>query len=158
MRQVPQQALEIIKKFEGLKLKAYKDFGDKLTIGFGHTGKDVYECLEITKDQAEILLLNDAQKACNDVLSLVNVPLTDNELAALTSFCFNVGADIDTDDIAEGLGDSTLLKLLNAGHYDAVPAQLMRWRYCRGVELGGLVKRRRAEAALWNMRDDPLTC
>ncbi|MCX7347251.1 MAG: hypothetical protein NTU78_16230 [Alphaproteobacteria bacterium] len=44
---------------------------------------------------------------------------------------------------------STLLKRVNAGTFDAVPAALMKWTGEDGRELPGLVRRRRAEAALW---------
>lgn len=143
MRQVPESALSLIRKFEGCKLKAYRCPAGKWSIGYGST-KGVYEGQEITQDQAEIMLLQDAQEACDAVLKRVRVPLSDCELSALVSFVFN-----------EGKGNfkkSELLKKLNEGHYDAVPFQLMRWRYCKGVELGGLVRRRRAEASLWNLR------
>ena len=88
---VPAQAIAIIQKFEGLRLKAYRDGAGVLTYGFGHTGLDVAEGLEITLSQADYLLNLDAQKAMDAVLRHVKVPLNDNQLSALISFVFNVG-------------------------------------------------------------------
>ena len=51
--------------------------------------------------------------------------------------------------IAGALKASTLLKRVNAGALDAVPAELMKWTKAKGTELPGLVRRRRVEAALW---------
>ena len=48
-----------------------------------------------------------------------------------------------------GLKASTLLQRVNAGAFDAVPAELMKWTKAKGKELPGLVRRRRAETALW---------
>jgi hypothetical protein len=77
---------------------------------------------------------------------LVTVPLSQNQFDALVSFTFNVG---------EGaLAKSTLLKKLNAGKYSEVPAELMKWTKGGGRELPGLVRRRRAECALWRSVND----
>jgi lysozyme len=70
---------------------------------------------------------------------LVKVPLSQNEFDALCSFDFNTG----------GLGRSTLLKRLNAGAYNEVPAQLNRWTRANGVKLAGLARRRASEVRLW---------
>jgi lysozyme len=63
----------------------------------------------------------------------------------LVSFAFNVGI--------ANFQQSTLLRLLNRGWYEQVPAQLMRWNRSRGEVLGGLTRRRAAEARLWNVAD-----
>ncbi len=66
---------------------------------------------------------------------------TDNQFAALVSFCFNVG---------EGnLRTSTLRRLHLAGDYAGAQAQFSRWTRAAGKVLPGLVKRREAEAALY---------
>ena len=80
----------------------------------------------------------------------VKVPVTDNQSIALISFAYNVGE-----------GDfckSTLLRVLNAGKYDEVPAQLRRWVHGRATgkePIPGLVNRRNAEIKLWNTPDKP---
>ena len=73
---------------------------------------------------------------------MVTVPLNDNQFAALVSFAFNVGV--------LNLERSTLLRLLNRGWYEQVPAQMMRWNRAAGEAMGGLTRRRAAEAQLWN--------
>jgi hypothetical protein len=92
------------------------------------------------------ILASDLVKFEDGVDNLVKVPLKQNQFDALVSFAFNVGLG--------ALGKSTLLKKLNAGQYDAVPAELMKWTKAGGKELPGLVRRRRAEAALWRGVDD----
>ena len=67
--------------------------------------------------------------------------MTQNQFDTLVSFAFNCGT--------AALRRSTLLKRVNAGAFDAVPAELMKWTKADGKELPGLVRRRRAEAALW---------
>ena len=64
----------------------------------------------------------------------------------MVSFTFNLGAG--------NLAVSTLLKVLNGGKYEAVPNQLRRWVNAGGKRLEGLVRRREAEAELWN---EPMT-
>lgn len=71
----------------------------------------------------------------------MKVPLSDFQRGALVSFTYNVGDTAFT--------DSTLLRLLNAGGYQAVPAQLARWNKNDGKVMQGLVNRRAAEAGLW---------
>jgi lysozyme len=72
----------------------------------------------------------------------VTVPLNQNQFDALVSFSFNVG-----DNAFRG---STLLKLLNQGQYDQVPAQLRRWVRDNGHVVQGLINRREKEIVLWN--------
>src|SRR5690606_20728399 len=110
---ISKQGLELIKQFEGLRLKAYKCPSGIWTIGYGHT-KGVYPGMTITEELADKFLVDDIWYFERDVESLVKVPLTQGQFDALVSFAFNVGSDIDDDDIAEGLGDSTLLKKLNS--------------------------------------------
>lgn len=142
--------IALIQQFEGRRLEAYKCPAGIWTIGYGHTSAagapEVKPGMTITKQEANDILVRDLVKYENAVDRLVKVPLTQNQFDALVSFTFNVG---------EGaLAKSTLLKKLNAGNYDAVPAELMKWTRGGGKELPGLVRRRRAEAALWRDVDD----
>lgn len=142
--------INLIKEFEGVRLKAYRCPADVWTIGVGHTsaaGPPVVKAgMEITNAQAMKILANDLVQFEDGVDSAVKVPLKQNQFDALVSFAFNVGLG--------ALAKSTLLKKLNAGQYDAVPAELMKWTKAGGKELPGLVRRRRAEAALWRGVDD----
>lgn len=145
---ISKKGLELIKKFEGLRLKAYKCPSGIWTIGYGHT-KGVYPGMTITEELADKFLVDDIWYFERDVESLVKVPLTQGQFDALVSFAFNVGSDIDDDDIPEGLGDSTLLKKLNSGDYAGAADEFPKWVYSRGKKLKGLVRRRAAERELF---------
>lgn len=153
-RQINEAGLELVKHFEGLYTEAYVCPAGVLTIGYGHTG-DVSQGDRITEDEAESLLREDMAGACRDVERLVDVPLNDNQFAALASFAFNCGSG--------NLSRSTLLKRLNAGDHDCVPEQLARWVKAtdpvsgRKVALPGLVRRRNAEGQLWLESPDAAT-
>lgn len=149
MAKVNEATIEHLKRWEGLRLEAYPDPGSRnghpWTIGYGHTSDSkmkVTPGLRITEKEADELLAWDAGEAASAVDRLVAVPLTDNQRGALVSFVLNIGED-------EFRG-STLLRKLNAGEYDAVPAQLARWIYNDGKKMDGLVNRRAAEAGLWS--------
>jgi lysozyme len=64
---------------------------------------------------------------------------------ALVSWTFNLGPT--------NLSSSTLLKVLNSGDYEGVPAQIKRWNKAGGKVLEGLVRRREAEALLFEGKD-----
>lgn len=142
-RRINAAGLALVKQWEGLKTRAYRDVGGIWTIGYGHTSAagapTVTSTMVITEAKAEEILRADLAKFEERVARLVKVPLTDNQFAVLVSFDFNTG----------GLGKSTLLKKLNAGDYDAVPAELMKWVNAGGKRVKGLVNRRAAEAGLW---------
>lgn len=131
---------ELIKSFEGLELEAYLCPADIWTIGYGHTG-DVKEGDTITKAEAEDLLDKDLEKFRSGVNICVKVPLNENQFGALVSFAYNVGIG--------SLQSSTLLKLLNAGDYDAAADQFPRWNKSGGKVLTGLTRRREAERAVF---------
>lgn len=140
-RRINQEGLTLIKRFEGLKTKAYICPAGVLTIGYGSTGPHVKPGMVISEAEAERLLIKDLARFEAAVERLVKVPLTDGQFAALVSFAFNVG---------EGAwAKSTLLKKLNAGKYDAVPSELNKWVNGGGKRLQGLVNRRAAEGGLW---------
>ena len=132
----------LIKEYEGLRLVPYLCPSKIWTIGYGHT-RTVRAGMAITQAQAEQLLDDDLRLVERDVTRLVSVPLNDNQFSALVCFAFNVGVG--------NLARFTLLQLLNRGWYEQVPAQLTRWNRAHGEVLGGLARRRAAEARLWNM-------
>lgn len=145
MREINKSGVDLIKKFEGLKLEAYYCQAGVLTIGFGHVGRDVKLYQKITKERAEELLQADLRKFCFGVSEAVLVPLSDNQFAALVSFAFNLGLG--------ALRKSTLLKKLNSGDYDAVPVELKKWVNVGGAPSLGLIRRRKAEIDLWDKTD-----
>jgi lysozyme len=139
------KGLALTEQFEGLRLDAYQDSVGIWTIGYGHTGPDVHPRLTITEEQAAQLLLKDVAGAVASVNHLVTVVLTQNQFDALVDFAFNVGA--------AKLANSTLLRELNAGNFDAAAAQFPLWCHAGGVVLPGLLQRRQATQALFLGRD-----
>ncbi len=147
MRNINDSGVNLIKSFEGLRLKPYLDAVGIPTIGYGTiqypNGKKVTMTdPEITEALAIAYLVHEINEKAKGVESLVKVQLNDNEFAALVSFAYNVGTG--------ALGGSTLLKLLNANaDRTAVADQLLRWNKAGGKELAGLTRRRQAERALF---------
>ena len=134
----------IIKYCEGLRLNSYVCPAGKPTIGWGHT-YGVKLGRTISEAEAEVLLDHDYQQAEDDVLELVTVPLTDNQLGALTSFVFNLGQG--------NFSKSTLLRKINASDFAGAAAEFDKWVYAtvNGVKtkLNGLVVRRKLERSLF---------
>jgi len=129
---------KLIKRHEGLSLKAYKDPVGVWTIGWGHTGPDAREGNEITNSRAESLLSQDIREAEDDIRRLVKRDLTQGQFDALVSFTFNLGAG--------ALQRSTLRRKVNREEHADVPAEFHKWVWAGGKRLNGLVKRRKAEA------------
>jgi len=132
-------ALALVAAFEGYRQVDYVDPVGIPTACFGHTEtasvgaqRDLIGC--------ENLLLADVRTRQEMVLRNTTVPLNDNQLAALTSFVYNVGE--------QNYKSSTLLRKLNAGDYVGACQELPRWVYAKGIKLGGLVKRRAEEMML----------
>lgn len=134
------QGIDLIKKFEGCKLSAYKCPAGIWTIGYGHTN-GVYQGQTISQYEADKMLENDVVKFEMGVRHLVgNLP--DNKIDALTSFAFNLGLG--------ALRDSTLCKKVKANPNDlTIRNEFMKWVNAGGKRLQGLVNRRQAEADLY---------
>lgn len=139
-------ALSIIKEFEGLYLKAYLDPVKIPTIGYGTIkypdGRRVKMGDVITKESAVYCLFVEVDEKAEGVKSLVKVKISNNAFCALVSFAYNVGVG--------ALKKSTLLRKLNAGeNMTNVANQFDRWVNAGGRPLKGLVRRRKAEKALF---------
>lgn len=149
--------LATVKEFEGLRLKAYKCPAGVWTIGYGHTSSagppTVTPDLEITKADAEVILKRDMRQYENGVSDLVQTGITQGQFDALVSFAYNVGIGSLLPHQPPGLARSTLLKRVNSGRFEDVPAEFMKWTKGGGKELPGLVRRRRAEVKLWRGLD-----
>ena len=138
---ISSKGIDLIKHFEGCELEAYHCAAGVPTIGYGHI-KGVKMGDTITQEEAESMLVHELEEYENYIHKYVAVPLDQNQFDALVSWVFNLGAG--------NLAASTLLKVLNAGSYDEVPAQIMRWNKAGGKVLEGLTRRRQAEADLFN--------
>ena len=135
-----ERGLALIRQFEGLRLAAYKDIAGVKTIGFGTTN-GVKMGDTITRDEADRLLLEDAQRFADHVKALVKVPLNQNQTDALVSFVYNVGP--------AAFGKSTMLKLINQGLLEDAANQFVRWNRAGDQVLAGLTRRRMAERDLF---------
>ena len=140
-----QSGLALTEQFESCQLTAYQDVKGIWTIGYGHTGPDVYDGLTITQDQANALVLADVQKAVDQVNHSVTVALTQPEFDALVDFTFNCGC--------AAFAGSTMLRLLNQGDYAAAAAQLDLWDHASGQVVAGLLRRRQAETDEFDSTD-----
>ena len=140
------RGIPIIRKFEGLRLKAYLCQAGVPTIGWGNSfyenGSKVQLGDKITLDRADRLLFFIVAKFEGEVNKLVTSEINENQLGALTSFAFNVGTG--------NLKKSTLLKKVNINPNDPlIRNEFMRWTKAGGQVLKGLVTRRQAEADLY---------
>jgi lysozyme len=132
--------IELIKRFEGLRLKAYLCPAGKPTIGYGHT-EGVKPGQTITEEEAEQLLREDLIVVENEI-NKHNLDINQNQFDALASFVYNVGVG--------NFRTSTLLKKIKADPNDKTIAnEFKRWVYSNGKKLPGLVKRREEEAKLY---------
>ena len=132
------KCVQLIKRFEGLYLKAYVCPAGVLTIGYGHT-RGVKPCDEINELQAEIYLREDVE-ACEIQLNYLTLPINQHQFDALCSFIFNLGIG--------NFMQSTLLKKLKAGDKTAAD-EILRWDKSGGKVLPGLTARRKAEYDLF---------
>lgn len=104
-----------IKRFEGLRLKAYVCAAGVCTIGYGHT-TGVKPGDVITEAQADAFFESDIRAVENQVNALP-LHLGQYQFDAVVSFCFNVGIG--------KFKKSTLYKKIRADAYDSsIPASL----------------------------------
>ena len=141
MRNIPQQAIDLVQRFEGCKLTRYIDATGNPTIGIGHLIKPGENLFEITEDDALSLLHTDLRIAASAVLRLTDASLDDNQFSALIDFVYNLGAGI--------YQSSTLRTVINRGDLSEVAFQFKRWVFGGAVKLPGLIVRRQAEADLF---------
>lgn len=140
-------ATRIIAQFEGLRLRAYQDTGNIWTIGYGttinpETGLPIKKGDVITKDQALAWLRINIAGLERQIKRLVKVPITANQLTALTSLAYNIGIG--------AFSRSTLLRLVNnRADKNLIAAQFIRWNKVKGQEVPGLTRRRQLEAELF---------
>lgn len=140
VRRIGKEGLELIKSFEGLRLKAYRDLVGVWTIGYGSTGKHVKPGMVITEAQAEELLREDlARFEANIAAKAQNA--SQGQFDAIVSLAFNVGNG--------AINRSTLLRMHNVGNYEGAALQFRRWNRAGGRVIRGLSRRRAAEERLY---------
>lgn len=130
----------LIRRFEGLRLRAYLCPAGVPTIGYGSTGPDVKLGQVCTAEEAEARMQLDAGVFLAGALASVPTATTDGRQAALADFAYNLGLT--------RLRSSTLRRRALAGDWEGVRVELAKWVRGGGRVLPGLVARRQAEADL----------
>lgn len=135
-----QAGRDLIKKYEGLRLKAYKCPAGVWTVGYGHT-RGVTSSTEISQSMADLFLLDDI-RPLERYINKLGINFRQGQFDALVSFLFNLG---------EGnFNKSTLKKKILAGGNDEdIAAEFKKWNKAGGKVLDGLTKRREEEAEMW---------
>jgi lysozyme len=136
-----QIAVDFIKAHEGCRLTAYQDAGGIWTIGWGATGPDIKQGSVWTQEQADGRLVIDVAKTETAVLKLLKRKLSDQSLAALDSFAYNLGA--------MALGSSHLIQCVNSGDDVGAAKGFLPYDHVGKVEIKGLLIRRLEEAVLY---------
>jgi GH24 family phage-related lysozyme (muramidase) len=145
---ISDKGIKLIQSFESCELQAYRCPANVVTIGWGST-KNVKMGMKISQAEADARLKTDLAEVEAGVNKLVKVKITQGMYDALCSFAYNCGLDIDADTIAEGLGDSTLLKKLNVNDFKGAAEEFKKWNKGSGRVLQGLTRRREAEKQLF---------
>ena len=141
---ISEEGKALIKKFEGCELEAYKCPAGVWTIGYGHT-KGVQQGDVWSQANADEMLDIELEEFEGYINELVDVQLEQHQFDALVAWVYNLGAG--------NLISSTLLIRLNAGEYADVPHEIQRWNKAGGEVLEGLIRRRKAEALLFEGKD-----
>lgn len=139
------QGLDLTEGFEGFSLVPYQDSVGVWTDGYGNT-HNVVPGQPITQEKAEADLLRNVADAESTVNRLVHIALSQEEFDALVDFVFNLGIG--------NFASSTLLKKLNARDIQGAIDEFVKWDRAGGVEVAGLLRRRKAEAALFTLGAD----
>lgn len=152
MMNVNKPTIDLIKSFEGLRLKSYKDSVGVLTIGYGTTtaagvGITVESGMEITEAQAEEYLHKALDKFAAQIIPHFTRKPTDNQFGAMLSLAYNIGPS--------AFRKSTCLKRFNAGDIEGAAEALTWFNKAGGKVLRGLVRRRESEKALFLKVDTP---
>lgn len=159
MPQMNDAGFALLRQWEGCILNAYDDANERpvnpgdpihgtLTIGYGHTGSDVFPGLAWTQAQADEALRHDIAAVAGQIAPMITTALSDNQFSAFVCFAFNIGLG--------AFAGSSALHLANQGDFSGVPARIALFNKTtingRLVESAGLKNRRAAEVALWNTR------
>lgn len=138
-------SLDLIKRWEGCKLKAYKCSAGVWTVGYGLTTNagliEVGPDTTITQEEADWYLEKTIENFLAEIKPAITAPINENELGAFTSLAYNIGPT--------AFRKSSALRHFNAGNKDRVPTSIRMWRKAGGKVVKGLVNRREAEVDLF---------
>lgn len=145
-RVINDAGLDLIRRFEGVQLKAYQDVAGIWTIGYGHRHGITEHTPDITQGAADLLLKDDIRSFEDAVETAVaSVSTTNNQFAAMVSLCFNIGAI--------NFGASSVLHYHHAGLKQKAANAFLLWdrAHVNSVltTVRGLARRREAEKALY---------
>ncbi len=134
----------MIPELEGVRYTPYYDVAGVLTVCYGHTGKDIVPGKRYTPAECGAMLDQDLQPFARAVERAVTVPADEYQKAALITFTYNVGIT--------AFQRSTLLRELNAGHFERACEGLKKWTWAGGRQWKGLMNRREVEYEVcrWN--------
>lgn len=132
----------MIEGFEGCRLQAYKCPAGIWTIGYGHTGPDVFEGLVIDQAHADALLAHDSVRFAVAVSHICPVA-NQNQFDAMVSLCYNIGAG--------NFSGSSVARMHNAQRYGEADLDFALWNKIDHVVNDGLTRRRAAEAVVYRM-------
>ena len=142
-------AAQMAASFEGFSATAYLDTLAKppvWTVGFGSIwlddGSPVPQGYTVTRDQAVEMMAREMRKAMVDLCQVCHVPLNTQMMAALEDFIYNLGVG--------NFNSSTLLRKINAKDWEGAAQEFEKWDHAGGVEIAGLLRRRKAEEALFD--------
>lgn len=142
---ISKNCVQLLKHYEGCRLEAYKCSAGIWTIGYGNTfhadGRPVKQRDKITQDEAEQLLPIILKKFAQAVFKRT-ARMEQHEFDALVCFTYNVG-------IGAFEGSTMLKKIRKDLPAAEIAAEFQKWNKAKGKVLNGLVKRRAAEAWLY---------
>ena len=137
---ITSEGLSLVKNEESLRLTAYTCPAGVLTIGYGHTGIDVFAGEAITQDDADSILRRDINRFETCVTDTCD-ETTPEQFSAMVSLAFNIGET--------AFRKSSVARLHNRGAYSEAAQAFALWNKAGQEVLPGLVKRRALEAALY---------
>lgn len=143
---INQATVDLVKEFEGLRLKAYQDSAGVWTIGYGTTaraglGIDPAKGMEITEAEAEWYLQKGLDKFAEEIRPMFTAPINENEFGAFVSLAYNIGTT--------AFKRSSALRYFNSGDKATAAKKILLWNKSGGKVLKGLVRRREAERELF---------
>lgn len=142
---INQAGIELIKRWEGCKLKAYKDVAGVWTVGYGLTSRagfiEVGANTTVTQAEADWFLEQVVNRFAKDIRPAITQPINDNQFAAFVSLAYNIGVS--------AFKRSSALRHFNNGDLDKVPDAMRLWKKAGGKVVQGLINRREAEVQLF---------
>ena len=142
---INQAGIDLIKRWEGCKLKAYKDVAGIWTVGYGLTSRagfiEVGPNTILTQEEADWYLEKVVDDFASKIRPMITAPINENQFAAFVSLAYNIGVG--------AFQKSSALRRFNAGNLTKVPDAMRMWKKAGGKVVQGLVNRRESEIKLF---------